>query len=75
MAIWISGNSTEVRDQNRENWTGIITPYGADTMGDLQQLPVCDGTNQGSSCFVLENGTLHILGTDPNMGINGWRQI
>ena len=75
MAIRIIGVPTNVRDPNRPGWEGVITPYQADRLTDLQKLPWPDGTNDGSSCIVLEDSSLHKLGTDPSVGVHGWSRL
>ena len=74
MAFWIT-NRRDISDDNRTRGGGEIISYEADTMADLNSLPMPNGQNQGSSCFILQNSTVHKLGTIPTAGINGWVQI
>ena len=71
MAIWI-GNRREIVDPYRDGGSGEIINYECDTTADISNLPPPDGKNWGSSCMVLD-GTYYKLGSDRNVGINGWR--
>ena len=74
MAIWIEDRKDSA-DSNGNRGSRTMISYGADSVADLSSLPPPNGSNEGSSCFVLENSSIHILGSNPSVGVNGWRQI
>jgi hypothetical protein len=74
MAVWIEDRKV-IADNNRTRNGGEIISYGADTLADLTLLPHPNGSNQGSTCFVLENSSVHKLGADPSIGVNGWVEL
>jgi len=74
MAYWIEDRKS-IADGNRDRGSGEIISYGADTQADIASLPAPNGQNQGSTCFVLADSTVHKLGTNPAVGVNGWKQI
>ena len=74
MAIWIN-DRRGVPDSYRTGGSGEIVNYECDTLADISNLPPPNGKNMGSTVLVLENATVHKLGSNPAAGINGWRQI
>jgi hypothetical protein len=77
MAFWIEEDFSDdvndifkVRAMNAE----MAVPYAADDDSDIYSLPRYNGKNQGSSCLTL-TGNFYKLGTNPAVGINGWRKL
>ena len=74
MAIRIVGRD-EIVDSNRTDGQGVMIRYQADYVTDINKLPRPNGENEGSSVIVLENSSVHLLGTDASVGINGWVEL
>ena len=66
--FWITDRRPVVDPNRRDGWGEIIS-FECDSLSDIPNLPANDGKNQGYTVLVLENSTIHKLGT------TGWRQI
>ena len=50
--------------------TVYVTEFVADTLSDIISLPHLESVAAGSSCFVIENSSVYMLGND-----NIWHEI
>jgi len=74
MAHWITDRKSG-SDANGNRGSREMISYEADEVSDVSNLPPPNGSNEGSSCLVLATGNVYKLGSNPSVGINGWRQI